>query len=193
MADPEQPDASLRWTVVGSDPPVDFAIFTVRRSRARHPGTGREHRFSIIDGSDWVNVIALTPAREVVLVRQYRHGIDDLTLEIPGGSVEPGEPVEVAAARELEEETGYTATRWVHLGFVHPNPAVQSNRCDTLLALDAQRTAAQTLDPGEVIRVELLSLEAVKTMMATGEISHSLVVAAFAHLLQAWGGWTPPP
>ncbi len=92
-----------------------------------------------------MNVIALTDREDVVLIRQYRHGIGEVTLEIPGGLMDADEPL-AAAKRELLEETGYRAEEWIDLGYVHPNPAIQNNRCYTFLALGAKLAGAQSLD-----------------------------------------------
>ncbi|MEZ4472579.1 MAG: NUDIX hydrolase [bacterium] len=182
----------LSWTPVDEDPPTDYRVFTVKRRRASHPQTGQIRTFSIIDAPDWVNVIALSPADDVVLVRQFRHGTADLTLEIPGGMVDPGESPLEAAQRELLEETGCRAAAWLPLGVVEPNPAIQSNRCHTYLALDAVGAAAQSLDPGEIIRIEAAPLADIPSLVATGEIRHALVVAGFFHLLRMAGGWRRP-
>ena len=87
-------------------PPTDYAIFDAHVCRSIHPATGKEKSFTVIQSPNWVNVIALTTDDQVVMVRQYRHGIDDLTLEIPGGIVDPGEDALTAVKRELYEETG---------------------------------------------------------------------------------------
>ena len=78
---------------------------------------------------DWINVIPLTDDGQVVMVRQYRFGIEGFTLEIPGGMCDPGEPPLEAARREMREETGYAPSEMIELGWVHPNPPLQNNRC----------------------------------------------------------------
>ncbi len=140
--------------------------------------------FTVLEFEDWVNIIPLTPAGEVVMIRQWRHGVREETLEIPGGLIGPEDasPLQ-AASREMQEETGYTSDDIVHLGTLFPNPAIQNNRCHTFLARSAVCSGAQNLDPTEAIRVELVPLERVLAMLAQGEITHGLVVAAFAYLL----------
>lgn len=187
-------DDELVWPIVRSvGAPAEFGVFRVERHVATHPVTGAEGTFSVVRSRDWVNVIALTPADSVVLIRQFRHGTREVTVEIPGGIVEPGEGFVEAGRRELREETGYEADRWVELGFVEPNPAIQDNRCATVLALDARPTGVTAFDPGELIAVETAPLGAIAGMCARGEIRHALVVAAFFALLNRAGGWRRPP
>ncbi len=95
------------WKVTSSKEGGSYGIFSFRTDRALSPRTGLEYDFFILESSPWVNIIPLTPENEVVLVRQYRHGIRDLSLEIPGGLVEEQDTPEETARRELREETGY--------------------------------------------------------------------------------------
>ena len=173
------------WKRLESQPLGDFKIFTMRRDRIVSPRTGQEHDFYVLDGADWVNVIPLTSSGRILLIEQYRHGTGETTLEIPGGAVDRGDGSPLAAGqRELLEETGYCSAEWRDLGFVHPNPAIQSNRCWTYLARDCVRVGEPKLDPGEDISVREASLEEVRGLLSRGAITHALVVAAFAK----WGG-----
>ncbi|WP_257462604.1 NUDIX hydrolase [Archangium lipolyticum] len=157
----------------------DYRVIKVRQDVVADPRTGHEHPRVVIDSTDWVNIIAVTKDEQLVLIRQYRFGIAETTLEIPGGMVEPGEDPAEAAARELEEETGYVPGRVVRLGQVHPNPAIQSNRCHSYLALDCVKAHEGRQDAGEDIAVELHPRSAVPQLILSGAISHSLVVVAF--------------
>lgn len=140
--------------------------------------------FFVFEFGDWVNIIPMTADGRIVMIRQYRHGTLSETLEIPGGLIDDHEsdPIQ-AAVRELEEETGYSSTDVTHIGTVEPNPAIQNNRCHTFLARDVTLKTAQKLDPTESIVVELMDRQLVYEKIRSGEITHGLVVAAFAHLL----------
>ncbi|MFL5355126.1 NUDIX hydrolase [Archangium sp.] len=157
----------------------DYRVLKVRQDVVADPRTGHEHPRVLIDCTDWVNVIAVTKDDELVLIRQYRFGTEQTTLEIPGGMVEPGEDPAVAAARELEEETGYVPGRVVGLGKVHPNPAIQNNVCHSFLALDCVKVHEGKQDAGEDIAVELHPRSAAPELIRSGAITHSLVVVAF--------------
>ncbi len=175
-------DQPRAWTTLATEVLGTYPIFELSRSRQRSPLSGHEHQFLRLDCSDWVNVIALTDDGRMVLVEQYRHGTDEMTLEIPGGAVDPGERPETAAARELEEETGYRASELIEIGAVDPNPAFLSNRCWTYLALGCRSDGTVNLDPSEEIEVSLAPIEDFARLIDEGAITHSLVIAAHDHL-----------
>jgi 8-oxo-dGTP pyrophosphatase MutT (NUDIX family) len=159
-----------------------YRLFELRRVTRRSPTTAAEHSFLRLLAPNWVNVIAITGDGRLVLVEQYRHGIDRATLEIPGGEIDEGETPAAAAARELEEESGYRAGELIQLGEVHPNPAFLSNTCWTFLALDCSADGVLNPDPSEEIAIHLVELDEFTNLIDEGKIEHSLVIAAHDHL-----------
>ncbi len=177
--------AIREWPLIGSEINEKYRIFNIRNDRAKSPRNGNVYDFVVLDASPWVNVVPLTVNNEVILIRQYRHGIRAVTLEIPGGLVEEKEPHSRAALRELEEETGYSTKGedLIYLGKVWPNPAIQNNLCHTYLAKNVHPIGPQNMDEKEDIELELCPLQAIPTLIHDGTISHSLVVVAFYRFL----------
>lgn len=174
------------WHKLDSTPREAYKVFQVREDRSRSPLTGRAHTFYVIESSAWVNIIPLTPEGQIVFVRQYRHGTEEITLEIPGGMVDDTDPSPGhAGRREMREETGYDSDQIIELGAVAPNPAIQNNRCYTYLALDARPNGRQQLDGAEEIDVTLVDPAEVPGLVTSGRITHALVVAAF-YLFDQW-------
>ena len=167
------------WKILSTRRDDGYRVFSIRTDRAVSPRTGAAHDFFVLESASWVNVIPVTPKGDVILVRQYRHGIRRVTLEIPGGLVDPGDTPETAAERELREETGYRASGIVALGSVHPNPAIQNNRCYTFLAEDVFPDGDPEPDDREDIDVVVRPLADIPRLIRDGEITHSLVLAAF--------------
>ncbi len=167
------------WKLVSSKIEKSFRIFDLRIDRAVSPRTGVEHEFYVFESKEWVNIIPVTREKDVVLIRQYRHGVMDIVLEIPGGLVEPGDTPLDAAIRELREETGYRPSEMVCLGMAYANPAFLNNRCYSYLALDCFPDGPQNLDDKEDIEILLKPLAEIPRLIREGEISHSLILAAF--------------
>jgi len=169
------------WKCIRSQPDQSFRVFSVRTDTTISPRTGTKHDFYIIESRDWINIIPLTDDDQVVMIRQYRHGSREVTLEIPGGLVDSGDTPKKAAVRELLEETGYQAKKWTKIGVVNPNPALFNNRCYTFLAQDIKKVADSTPDQTEDIETVLIPLKKIPGLISRGEIDHAMVITAFTH------------
>ena len=172
----------LTWRLGARLPGHDYKVFRTGFREASNPRTGAPITFSLIECPDWVNVIALTTDDQVVMLRQYRPGIDRVCLEIPGGMIDPGEDPVAAGLRELAEETGYTGGTARLIGTVAPNPAIQNNWLYTVLVRGVALTRAPEPEAGEVLAVHTSPLAEVHRAIRSGEVEHALVVVAFAHL-----------
>jgi 8-oxo-dGTP pyrophosphatase MutT (NUDIX family) len=175
----EEKEMVTPWKCIRSRTNQSYRVFSIRTDTTLSPRTGAEHEFYVIESGDWVNIIPITADQKVVMIQQYRHGSKQITLEIPGGLVDPGDTPESAASRELLEETGYRAAEWKKIGVVNPNPAIFSNRCHTFLARNLTKVGSPTLDQTEDIDVVILSLSDIPGLIRKGVIDHALVIAAF--------------
>lgn len=141
---------------------------------------GTVHKdLAVLNSNDAANVIAITPNQKIILVNQFRFGIDDTTIEIPGGLVETGEDPLMAVQRELTEETGYTAQGFRSLGKVYSNPVFQTNFIHHFIAFDAVQTEEQSLDPAEDIDILTMDISEVLKRLQSGYFMHPHTVTAF--------------
>ncbi len=166
------------WHALGPEEAFPFGILDVVRKPFRRDD-GRRRDVYTLRCADWVNVVARDPAGRILFVRQYRFGVDDFTLELPGGNVDPGEAPEAAARRELYEETGHRARELVPLGSAHPNPALQGNRIHFYFAPLAEPAGDAPFD-GEDEECELVTVAPgeLGPLVARGGVSHALCLAA---------------
>jgi ADP-ribose pyrophosphatase len=175
-----------RWEKISERAQLKTRIFDVVGARYRHPVRSTEREFIVLAAPDWVNVIALTPDGHLVLVRQFRYGIDEFSLEIPGGVIDPGEDPVAAGLRELREETGYTGVSAKLLGSVHPNPAIQSNRCHFVFVDAAVKSHELAWDADEEIHVTTQPVDEVLALARSGGIVHGLVLNALMLFEPHW-------
>lgn len=179
-------DKNLIWTEEESKKVYDCRIFSIRESVCKSPDNERR-TFTVIDASDWAITIPLIhgkQGRQFVMVRQWRHGAQTLSLEFPGGVFEPNENPEQAAARELQEETGYKPQKIQKIGEMSPNPAIMTNRVHFFLAEDLINTGKQELDNDEYLDIVLTDADEVIKNMGRPPYTHALMGTALSLYLQ---------
>lgn len=169
------------WQRISSQPVIDLGLFRVNRDRALSPRTEKERDFLVVHMPDWLQIVPITGDGRLVLVRQYRHASRLAGLELPGGLLDPDDPGPAeAAARELEEETGYGGGRVTPLGSLWPQPAMLANRIHFFAASPVEPVGPQRLDEGEDVEVVLIRQQDLDAMIADGSIHNAMTVAALA-------------
>ncbi|HEY3756325.1 MAG TPA: NUDIX hydrolase [Opitutaceae bacterium] len=186
MAEPE------RWIRGPERTLASTRIFDLRSVAYRHPKREAGREFVMIASPDWVNVIALTTDERIVLVRQFRIGIDDFSWEVPGGIIDSGEDPVAAGVRELREETGHGGARARLLASVHPNPAIMNNRCHFVLVEQAWNSHPLEWDHDEELETLTVPVEETFAWARAGRITHSLSVCALMHF-EGWYRAGKPP
>lgn len=181
------------WPTLQSETLGEYRVFRVRQDLKRSPRTGQTHDFYVLECPGWVNIIALTPERDIVLVEQYRHGTQSVELEIPGGVMDADDasPVETAV-RELREETGFEGDNAIVIGRVAPNPAIQNNLAYTVLIENCVRRHDVQFDHTEDVATHIEKVDALPALVTSGRIRHSLIIAAF-YCFELWRGRLAPP
>lgn len=175
-----------RWEKLTHTVLASTRVFDLQSVRYRHPQRGTERDFVVMRPPGWVNVVALTTDHQLVLVRQFRFGVDEFTIEIPGGLMDAGESPVDTGVRELREETGFVGSEAVLLGTVQPNPAIQSNLSHVVLITGAQRAAETAWDADEEIEISTRPVDDVMAAARNGEIAHSLVLSALFLFEPRW-------
>lgn len=177
-----------KWMILNSRTEFYSPFMRLIADQCSHLERKMEHTFYRLEFRDWVNIVPITPEREVVMVRQHRWGTGCETLEIPGGTLDAGEVDPLAAVcRELQEETGYASAEIIPLGKVQVNPAIQDNYCHLFLALGATKQGEQELDSTEDISLEVVPLAKIIPMITDGTIRHSLAIQGLLYALLTLG------
>jgi 8-oxo-dGTP pyrophosphatase MutT (NUDIX family) len=171
------------WRILSAEHMLDCRVFSVERTKSQSPVDASVHEFYRVRCVDWAQIVPVTDDNEIVMVRQYRHGSDELSLEIPAGLIDPGETPAEAARRECKEETGYTANELESLGVLRPNPALFLNRLHAFVTYGAKPGAAILNTATEQTEVELVPVDRVAEMILQGEIDHALDVAVLWRFL----------
>jgi ADP-ribose pyrophosphatase len=184
------PPAMRPWSRPRVEIVADFGIFAVEKGLL-HDAAGQPMRDVFTFGCrNWCNVVAVTPAQEIVFVWQYRFGPGELSLEVPGGVIDPGEAPEAAARRELLEESGFEAGKIELLSDLQPNPALQGNRIYSYVAWDAVPTGSTAFDELEECETALVPRSSLGALLDSGQVQHALVAVALETFLRRHGAGT---
>jgi len=166
------------WQVLAETPLVSQRWLEVHEQRVRLANRHEIERFHLVRGPSWASVLCVTATGQVVLVRQYRHGIAGVSVELPAGVIDPGEEPIAAAHRELREETGFAAERIEPLLTVAAEPARNSARAHFFIATGGRRVDEQTLDQSEELQVLLVEPSELFELIDSGQMVHGVHVAA---------------
>lgn len=170
------------WRKILTKPLGDYHIFSLRLDQKVSPRTGEPHDFFIIDCVNWVNVVAITPDKQLVMLEQYRHGSNTVELEVPGGVMDAKDVSPLATGvRELREETGYEGTAARALNWAFANPAIMNNRSHFVIIEQCVHRHACEFDHGEDLLTRLVPWRDIPSLVRAGKIRHPLVVAALYH------------
>lgn len=179
-------ESSKKWKLTRKGEPIDLKLFDARFDWYINNRTGKEVKMVHVDAADAVCVVALDHSGRVILVRQFRFGVEKETLEAPGGLVDAGESPLDAAKRELAEETGYTGGEWTFLQTVQSNPVFMNNQIHQFLAVGVEKTRALTLDGGENIEVEVHDPSFLKKAYEEGLVRHPHTMTALLRVFDLW-------
>jgi 8-oxo-dGTP pyrophosphatase MutT (NUDIX family) len=176
-----------RWATNDERILASTRVFDLLAANVQCPRSGLHKEFYKLSANPWVNIIAITPQQDLLLIRQYRFGSGCVEIEIPGGVVDQGENPLQAGIRELREETGYGGGEARLIGWVRPNPAIQDNICSTILVEPVKKIDDPRLEDMEDIEVFTVPVNEALAMVATGEIRHGLVLNALMFYAMHYG------
>lgn len=177
----------MKWKVIESKRLFSEPWFTVRKDICELPNGNKHSAYYILEYPDWATAFALTDDDQVIMVKQYRHGLGEMSMELPGGVIDKGETAGLAIARELREETGYEFEQIEEIGKVAPNPATSNNYMHMFIARGGKKVADQKLDDTEDVEVLICSIEEVKEMLRENRIVQSLHSTCIFYALEKLG------
>jgi ADP-ribose pyrophosphatase len=172
------------WEVTRTEPRAAYSVFRTRRDHVRSPVDGSRYAFDIVESAEAVTVVPITPDGRLVLIQQFRHGTRRVTLEFPGGILDPGETVVECARRELREETGWTGGVAERIGTLEMNPGWQTARLHIVRLVGIEPDGPGTHGPDEDILVRTISRGELLRMLQDGSFDSAGSVAALA--LHLW-------
>ncbi len=183
-------DKSLIWTLKSRKTVFSTRVFDIDELKSLSPN-GEPGTFTVMNAPDWAIIIPVLQKDDedhFVMVRQWRHGSQELSLEFPGGVFEPGENNRKAAVREMQEETGFTADKMEYAGTMSPNPAIMSNRVHFFIARELTNTGRQHLDADAFVDIEIIPAKEVIQGMGRPPYIHALMASALCFYLRGSSG-----
>lgn len=177
----------MEWKVLKSEYLHKEPWLTVRKDKCELPNGNIVPAFYVIEYPDWVNAVCVTEENNILMVRQYRHGLNSVQIEVPGGVAEENETPEQACRREIKEETGYEFDDFEYLGKICANPSTTNNYTHMFLARNGRKVAEQSLDESEEVEVLHLSIPEVKQLIRENRMMQSLHVNTLMYALEKLG------
>lgn len=165
------------WKILSSQELCKTKFFRLREDKCEMPNKNIVPHYYVIEWKPWCNVVAIDSMGDMILIEQYRHAASKVCIEIPGGQIDHGSPID-AVKRELLEETGYTSDDITHVGTHYPNPAMLNNQLHTFVAKNCRKISDLKLDEFEDIKVFTLSVKSAYALVEEGKIDHSLIIAS---------------
>jgi 8-oxo-dGTP pyrophosphatase MutT (NUDIX family) len=181
-------DEAMKWKTISSEYIFRDEWLKARKETCQRPDGKIIDPYYIIDYATWVCGVAMTEDHQVVLIKQYRHALGEVCVEIPGGCVDKKDASdEVAVRREMAEETGYIFKDAEYLGFCSPNPAADSNLMHMFLLTGGVKEREQDLDHNEDIEVFLVPIGELFQMVIDRRIHEAMHISAIMLALHKLG------
>lgn len=177
----------MKWNVLESTYLHKEPWLTVRKDRCELPNGNIVPSFYVMEYPEWANAFCVTKEGKVVMVKQYRHGIESIETELPGGVIEEGETWQAGIEREVKEETGYQFEKFEYLGKICANPSTTNNFMHMFLAIGGEKVAEQELDHSEEVEVLIMTIDEVKALVKENKIMQSLHVNCILYALARLG------
>ena len=176
-----------KWKLLESKYIIQRPWATLRVDKLELPNGNRKDEYYVLEYPTWVNMVAITEDGNVLFVKQYRHGADQIMVELPAGVVEDDEEPEVAARRELLEETGYAFDKIEYICELFANPATSGNLTYTYLLTGGKKVQEQDLDSSEDIEVVEMTIEEAKKFLFDNKIGQALHSSALFYTFHKMG------
>ena len=178
---------NMKWKILSSEYLSSHRYFTARKDRCEAPGGKIIDEYFVVEMPATACAVSITEEGEVLMVRQYRHPINEAILEIPGGFIDENETPGQAIQRELKEETGYEFSSVINVGKIAANPGVLNNFTYLFLAQGGKKTSDQQLDKNEILEIEKISLQELKRLFLENKIVQSLHAMCIFYALREMG------